>query len=191
MRVLVVDSFESAHADHHVVGQAIATLTANGNEVDHLRLCTEAFDGFMTEPEWSAYETDSPLQCEATKDSAVRVTTTDALLFVYPTTMFGLSPRTKAWMERVLVPGVAFSFDHKQRVRPGLTNVRRLGAVTCSPHSRRQTIKARDLGRRMVLRTVRLHCAPTCRSTFVRLANGSPPGRTADEISRALRQWTG
>lgn len=190
MRVLVVDSFDSADDGHHLVGQVLDSLTNNGNEVDHLRLCTPAFDSFMTGPEWSAYETDSPLLAEETKDSAARVTSADALLFVYPTTMFGVSPRTKAWMERVLVPGVAFVFDEKQRVRPGLANVRRLGAVTCTPHGRRQTMRSRDLGRRMVLRTVRLNCSPTCRSTYVRLATGSPPGRTANQISRALRRWT-
>lgn len=189
MRVLVVDSFDTAHADHHVVEQALMTLRGNGNAVDHLSLYTPAFDGFMTEQEWSAYETDSPLQSNATNDSAARVRGSDAVLFLYPTTMFGISPRAKAWMERVLVPGVAFTFDRKQRVRPGLTNVRRLGAITSTPHNRRETMKARDLGRRAVLRTIRLNCSPICRSTFLRLEEGSPPGRTGDQIARALRNW--
>lgn len=191
MRVLVVDSFDSSHADRYVADQALASLRNNGNDVDQLQLYTPAFDSFMTEQEWRAYETNTPLQADATRDSAARVGNAEALLFLYPTTLFGLCPRTKAWMERVLVPGVAFTFNRRGKVRPGLTNIRRLGALTATPHPTSATRAARDLGRRMVLRTVRLNCAPTCRSTFLSLASGSPVGRTADQIERTFRNWTG
>lgn len=190
MRVLVVDSFDATHDDRHVADQTLAALRNNGNEIDHLTLCTPAFDEFMNEHEWKAYETDTPLQSPVTRDSAERLGEADALLFVYPMTLFGVSPRAKAWMERVLVPGVAFTFDANQRVRPALTNVKRLGAVTSTPHSRREMIRARDLGRRMVLRTIRLNCAALCRTTYLSVASGSPVGRTEDQIHRSFRRWT-
>ena len=98
MRVLVVDSFGPAHAKSHLVSQTLTTLRKNGNKVDHLDISSPAFDDFMSPQEWAAYESASPLLCDATRESADRVKTAEALLFAYPTTLFGVCPRTKAWI---------------------------------------------------------------------------------------------
>ena len=73
----------------------------------------------------------------------------------------------KGWLERVLVPGVAFVFDHKHRVRPGMQNIRRIGAITTSPHSRVARLRGRDAGKRTTARTLRLSAHKRCRTTFV------------------------
>lgn len=189
MRVLVVDSYPETDPDAHVVATAIAVLEANGNRVERLCLNTVEFSGFMTAEERRAYETDQPLVAAETKSSAAAVQRCDALLFVYPTVLFGVPPRLKSWLERVMVLGVAFVFDEKHRVRPGLKNVRRLGVVTTSPHSRLATARARDLGYRTFMRTLRLNCHPLCRRTFVRLPTAVPGVRCADRLDRALRKW--
>jgi len=189
MRVLVVDAYPAAHPDAAVVRQAIEMLEKQDNQVDYLSLVSDEFSTAMTADERAAYETDEPLIADETKASAARVQGADALLFCYPTTLFGVPPRLKGWLERVMVTGVAFVFDNKQRVRPGLTNVRRIGVVTTTPHSRRATTRARDLGYRTLMRALRLNCHPLCRRTFVRMPVGAPAARFADRLNRSLRSW--
>lgn len=169
MRVLVVDAFPPGHADGAVVDAAIHRLEAAGHRVEHHPVARDRFATFMTADERRAYETDEPLIAEETRAAAAAVRRADALLFCYPTTLYGVPPRLKGWLERVMVLGVAFVFDRKRRVRPGLTNIRRLGVVTTSPHGRLRTWRARDGGYRTIMRTLRLNCHPLCRRTFIRL----------------------
>ena len=189
MRVLVVDAYPDDHPDAGVVQQAITMLTSQGNEVERLSLSGDEFATTMTAAERYAYDTDEPLIAAETKASAAMVQGTDALLFCYPTTLFGVPPRLKSWLERVMVMGVAFVFDDKQRVRPGLRNVRRIGAITTTPHSLRATLRARDLGHRTFMRTLRLNCHPLTRRTFVRMPTQVPAARYTDRLGRALRTW--
>lgn len=189
MRVLVVDAYPVSHDDVGIVAQVIAALEARGNDVDYLSLAADEFASMMSADERAAYETESPLLAAETQDSARRVQHAEALLFCYPTTLFGVPPRLKSWLERVMVMGVAFVFDRNQRVRPGLTNVRRLGVVTTTPHSRLATARARDLGYRTFMRTLRLNCHPFCRRTYVRIGSGAPEARYHDRLNRSLRSW--
>jgi len=186
MRVLVIDAYDEADPDSHVVRAAIDSLQRRGHDVEHLSLATDELAGFMTPAEHRAYESETPLIAAETKASAFSVQAADALLFCYPTTLFGVPPRLKSWLERVMVMGVAFVFDDKKRVRPGLKNVRHLGVITTSPHSVRATMRARDLGRRTLMRTLRLNCHPLCMRTFVRLRAG---GAHHAAIDRRLVRW--
>ena len=190
MRVLVVDAFDQTVAAGCRLGsQVVSLLERAGNDVDLLLLGAPEFAGFMTADERRAYETDSPMLDPVIEASAARVQAADALVFVYPTVLFGTPPVLKSWLERVMVMGVAFKFDDKQRVKPALTNVRRLAVVTSTPHSPRATRRARDLGYRTFMRTLRLNCHPACRRTFVRLPNHAPAGRIDDQLARSFRRW--
>lgn len=189
MRVLVIDAYPADHADGAIVDHTVATLERQGNTVEVLALSTPEFAGFMTAAERAAYETDEPLISPETKASAASIQQADALLFCYPTVLFGVSPRLKSWLERVMVLGVAFVFDDQQRIRPGLRNIVRIGVVTTSPHSRAATLRARDLGYRTFMRTLRLNCHPRCRRTFVRLPAGSSSATKAARVDRRLRSW--
>ena len=113
----------------------------------------------------------------------------EALVFCYPTVLFTVPASLKAWMERVMVPGVAFVFDENNKVRPGLTGVRRLAVVTSTPHHPRRVRKARDLGRRTVMRTLRLNCHALCRRTFVSLPTGLSAEARRKELDRQLAGW--
>jgi NAD(P)H dehydrogenase (quinone) len=189
MRVLVVNAYPAAHADSSIVQQAIDMLHAQGHEIEHLSLEADEFATMMTAQERTAYESDAPLLADETKASAASVQAADALLFCYPTTLFGPPPRLKSWLERVMVMGVAFVFDDKQRMRPGLRNIRRIGVITTTSHSTRTTLRARDLGYRTFMRTLRLNCHLLCRRTFVRMPTEAPAGRYVDRLHRALRSW--
>lgn len=140
----------------------------------------------MSTAERGAYHEPEPLMAAETKAAAKAVGDADALLFCYPTTTFTVPAVLKGWLERVLVPGVAFVFDAKDRVAPGMTNVRRLGVVTTTPHGWLTTKRARDQGRRTILWTLRLSCHRLCRRTFASMPVGSVDQA---RITRALRRW--
>ena len=186
MRVLLIDGYGPDDTDHRVVSEAIEELRAADHEVDLLGL--HDFNGVMSPAERAAYHSDEPVISDDVRDSAERLRLAEALLFCYPTMAFNVPAVMKGWLERVLVPGVAFVFDDKHRVRPGMQNIRRIGAITTSPHGRLTRLRARDAGKRTTARTLRLSAHKRCRTTFV-----SVPTPADDEgigkIRKALRRW--
>jgi len=186
VHILVIDGYEATDPNVAVVEAAIETLRRGGHDVVRLHVNRETFGEFMSAEERRAYETDQPLCVEATRSSARALRSCDALLFCYPTTFFGVPPALKSWMERVLVSGVAFTFDHRNRIRPGLTNVRRLGVITTTPHDAATRTDAGDLGYRVIMQTLRLNCHRFCRRTFVRLrASDWLP----ESVEKAFQKW--
>ena len=186
MKVLVVDAFSPDGPDKALVHEAIATLRGSGHEVEHRPLVGGPFEVFMSAEERREYHGAEPLITDETIDHAQALKAAAALLFCYPTTLFTVPSILKGWIERVLVPGVAFVFDAKERVRPGLTNIRRLGVVTTTPHDPQQTRRARDAGRRTILWNLRLSCHKLCRRTFVLVPAGSAD---VTQMRRALGRW--
>jgi len=189
VRVLVIDSYDTDDANRSVVEHSIAALKALRHDVDHLSLASNEFAAHMTAAEHRAYETDTPLLAEETQAGAAAVQAADALLFCYPTTLFGVPPRLKSWLERVMVMGVAFVLDDERRVRPGMKNIRYLGVVTTTPHSTVRTLQARDLGRRTFMRTLRLNCNPGCKRTFIRLHRDAVNGADVAYLQKRLYRW--
>lgn len=189
LRVLVVDAFAPDDADRRVVDRAIAALEAKGHEIERLSIAGDSFAGFMSAAEHRAYETDEPLIATDTKVAAEAVRRCQGLLFCYPTTLFGVPPSLKSWLERVMVLGVAFVFDDQRRIRAGLTNVRHLGVVTTTSHSTMRTVKSRDLGRRTIMRTLRLNCHPRCARTFIKMRAGSTSSADVAYLHRRLLRW--
>ena len=188
MRVLLVDAYPPADPCAHVTRSTVEALEASGHEVELLPVLP-AFGLTMTAAERAAYETDQPLLADETEAAAGSISRCEALVFCYPTTVFGVPPALKSWLERVLVPGVGFVLDEQRRVRPGITNVRRLGAVTTSPHSRARTWRAGDLGYRTLMRTLRLNCHPRCRRTYLRLGVTTSATVSNERIARAFQSW--
>jgi NAD(P)H dehydrogenase (quinone) len=186
MRVLLLDAFPTDSPDRAVFDAAMATLGDGGHDVDHRVLAGGPFETFMSTEERAVYHEDSPLVTAETIEEAAGLKAADALLFCYPTTIFTTPAVLKSWFERVLVPGVAFVIDDKERVRPGMRNIRRLGAVTTTVHGAADTRRARDAGRRTTTWNVRLSCHPLCRRTFVSVEAGSPD---TSKVRRALARW--
>lgn len=190
MQVLLIDAYPIDDPDRAVADTAAEVLAGGGHHVDRLDLAASGFEPFMSPAERAAYETDRPLRSDDTRAAAELVRGADALLFCYPTTTYTVPALLKGWLERVLVPGVAFVLDEAGRVRPGLDRVRRLGAITTTPHGWLDTRRHRDGGRRTILLTLRLDCGRRCRRTFrsVPAGSGAAP-RTRLRIERALGRW--
>ena len=186
MRILLLDAYDPDDVSRRVVDEAIAELEAGRHELD--LLAVHSFNAVMSAAERVAYHGDQPVISDDVRDSAERLQAAEALLFCYPTMAFNVPATLKGWLERVMVPGVAFVFDDQHRVRPGMQNIRRIGAVTTSPHSRLTRMRARDAGKRTTARTLRLSAHKRCRTTFVSVPSPADNEGIA-KIRKALTRW--
>jgi NAD(P)H dehydrogenase (quinone) len=88
----------------------------------------------------------------------------DTLIFVYPTWWYGLPAMIKGWLDRVLVPGVAFLMpDARTRHPPGADPHHAAGRLH---HLRGELLADPHVGapgKRTILRGVGLLCAKRCK----------------------------
>ena len=129
MRFLVIyahpveDSFQSAI--HRCVSKALAEA---GHEVDDCDLYAEGFQPVLTRAERKAYHDVSADRAFAAKDIE-RLLACQGLVFVFPTWWYGMPAILKGYVDRVLLPGVAFEVV-AGRTRPLLQHITRFGVVT-------------------------------------------------------------
>jgi NAD(P)H dehydrogenase (quinone) len=155
---------------HELARRAVSGLSSAGHEVTLLDLAAIGFRAAMSPSERAAYHTDDPIQDPMIEEHARLITSVDAVVFVYPTWWGGLPALLKGWLDRVLVPGVGFRFDDKTgKVRPGLTNVRRIVGITTYGSPRWYVKLINDCGRRSLLRTLRLSCGLKTKTTWLPL----------------------
>lgn len=157
-----VDSFNAA-----LFAMVVATLERAGHTVDAVDLYREQFVPVMSRDEHRAYHSEEPIVSEHVRRHAALVTEAELLVFVYPTWWSGLPAMLKGWLERVLVPGVAFRFDEQRRVQPALLQVRRIIGVTTYGSKRWYQWLLADAGRRTLVRVLRGSCRPTVRHTWL------------------------
>jgi len=150
MRVLVVHAHPSPTSYSRALSDAAeGALRGADHDVTVVHLDEEAFRPAMTPAEHAAYHTASPIL--------------DADVARYATVL-------KGWLERVLVPGVAFHLDLKtNKVKADLRQVRRLVGITTYGSSHWQVRLLADPGRRMLMRALRMLCARRCRRTWLGL----------------------
>ena len=91
-------------------------------------------------------------------EHAALVQQAQTLVFVYPTWWSQPPAILRGWLERVLVPGVAFRFDDKGKVRPGLQHVRRIIGISTYGAPWTYVKLLNDGGRRMLTRALRMNC---------------------------------
>lgn len=106
----------------------------------------------------TCYFTDVPILDAGVARHAEAVRQCDGLVFVYSSIASSLPPAMKGWLDRVLVPGVSFVMEDG-KLRGGLGHVRVLAGIAVHGESRATIRRHRDLGRRMLMRSLR-SCAP-------------------------------
>lgn len=189
MRVLVIDAFRQGQPGKGLLGAAVKTLTGSGHEVHQIDLEASGFPMVMTEEERRRYhDVGDNICCPHVAASAEQVTAADAVLFGYPTTLHTVPAHLKGWLERTMVPGVGFVLNDEHKVRPGLPSVRRVGAVTTTPHGRRATLRAGDSGRRTLMRSFRANCSPRCRRTYVAIGDDAVES-SIGRVEKAFSRW--
>jgi putative NADPH-quinone reductase len=186
MRALVVychprgDSFTAAVRD-----TVLARLAAAGAEVRLADLYARGFQPVLTQEEWAGYLDSTQNRAPVARD-VEDLRWCDTLIFVYPTWWYGLPAMLKGWLDRVMLPGVAFLMPDRTGgvIRPGLQHIRRLGVFTTCGASRWLTWFVGAPGRRTLLRGVGLLCHPRRRTAFA--AHYLMDSATAESRTRHL-----
>jgi putative NADPH-quinone reductase len=185
-------SFTSAVRD-----TVVARLAAKGAEVRVIDLYARGFDPTLSRAEWEGY-VDAPANRAPVAADVESLQWADTLIFVYPTWWYALPAVLKGWVDRVFLPEVAFLMPagQNQTIRPGLTNIRRLGVFTTCGASWWLTVFVGAPGKRMLMRGIGLLCSPRARKVFAAhyLMDSSTPesrarhlARVAERMDRLLR----
>lgn len=155
--VVVVVHPSDTSFTHSCAAAAIKGLRTAGHEVTVLDLYAMGFQPAMTEVERHAYHGQAPVVDPLVAESVEAVRTAEMLVFVYPTWWSSMPAMLKGWLEKVMLPNVAFVFDAAGRVRPGLTRVGTIVGISSYGSPRRYVRILNDNGRRTLLRALRLN----------------------------------
>lgn len=182
MNVLVVychpveGSYVSALRD-----RVLAGLAAGGHTVRLTDLYAEGFRPDMSAGERLGYHDAGTNELPVQKH-VDDVRWAEALVFVYPTWWYGLPAMLKGWMDRALVPHVAFRMPTEtQGIRGNLRNVRSIAVVTSCGATWGLSKLMGEPGRRTILRGLRSICHPFCRTRYMALYK-------MDTVSEAKRR---
>ncbi len=189
MRALIVychprpeGSFNAAVRD-----VVVDKLAAAGAEVRINDLYARGFQPVLTPDEWTGYLHSPANQAGLSRD-VDDIRWCDTLIFVYPTWWYGLPAILKGWLDRALLPEVAFLMPDgvNKTIRPGLLHIRRLGVFTTCGASWLLTTFIGAPGRRTLRLGVGLLCARDKRSVFAAhyLMDSSTPESRARHLSR-------
>jgi putative NADPH-quinone reductase len=179
VRVLVVHAHPDPGSFNGALYRAaVDALESAGHEVDALDLYAEEFDPVMSRAEREAYETDSPICSPEVARHVELVRRAEGLVFVYPTWWGGLPAILKGWLDRVLVPGVAFTLDDTSRVKPAMQHVQRVVGVTTYGSAPWYVRVVGDAGRRTIARTVWMNCRRRSRPWWLAMYRLDSASRT-------------
>ncbi|MEL7104888.1 MAG: NAD(P)H-dependent oxidoreductase [Pseudomonadota bacterium] len=160
MRALVLFAHpcpESFSAALHT--RVVDTLDAQGWEVDDLDLNAEGFQPVLTEAERRGYH-EEPDNIGPVAAYVDRVRAADAMVMVFPVWNFGYPAILKGFLDRVFLPGVSFRLEDG-KVKPNLTHIRKLAAVTTYGGTRMRAMLVGDPPRKCVTRAVWHVCRPS------------------------------
>jgi putative NADPH-quinone reductase len=154
MRVLVI----FAHPVETSYGAAlkvrtVAALSAR-HEVDLLDLYAEGFDPVMSRAERLGYHA-IPDNRAPVEPYVAQLLRAEAIVFCFPAWSFGPPAILKGWLDRVMLPGVAFHIQPDGTVRGGLTHLRKLAGVVTYGQTRWRALLMGDYPRRIVRRYLR------------------------------------
>jgi NAD(P)H dehydrogenase (quinone) len=179
---------------HALAARAAAGLRAGGHDVVVLDLYGDGFTVAMTTDEREAYESGEPILDPQVRTHADLVRRADALVFVYPTWWSGLPAILKGWLERVLVPGVAFRFDERtDKVKPALGHVRHIVGISTYGSPRSYVRLINDNGRRIITRALRMSCGWRTRTRWYGCyaIDTSTPREREEFAARVEREMAG
>ena len=138
--------------------RVVSVLAERGWEVDDCDLDAEGFQPVLTAAERRGYHEVGD-NVVSVAEYVARLRAADALVMVFPVWNFGYPAILKGFFDRVFLPGVSFRLEDG-RVKPNLTHVRRLAAVTTYGGTRMRARLAGDPPRKSVTRAVWHVCRP-------------------------------
>ena len=132
--------------------RVVEKLAARGGEVDDCDLNAEGFSPVLTEAERRGYH-DLDHNQTPVHTYVERLQAAQALVLVFPVWNFGYPAILKGFFDRVFLPGVSFRLEGG-RVRPNLTHIRKLAAVTTYGGTRLRAWLSGDPPRHVVKRAL-------------------------------------
>jgi putative NADPH-quinone reductase len=175
MRVLVVTAHPREDSFNHAVSEAVERgFRKAGHDVTTLDLYALDFAAAMSADELRAYQGWEPGGAPPVLDPVVAahaelVGRAGVLVFVYPTWWSQPPAVLKGWLERVLVPGVSFTFDAAGKVQPGMQHVKRIVGISTYGSPWTYVKLMNDGGRRMITRALRMSCGLRTPTTWLGL----------------------
>ena len=155
MRILVIYAHPvetSFHAALH--GRVVAALRSAGHEVDDCDLYAENFNPVLSREERLVYH-DTAVNQAPVASYVARLKNAEALVLCFPVWCFGLPAILKGWFDRVLMPGVSLDLSDPAHVKPGLTHLRKIAAVTTYGRPRWMAFYMGDPPRKVITRYLR------------------------------------
>ena len=160
----IEESFTSCVCD-----AVIDFLTTQHHEVRLRDLYAENFDPFLSAAERALHHTPPTTRPELARD-VEDLRWCEAIVFVYPTWWSGLPAMLKGWIDRTWMNEVAWVLPAgANTIRPRLTNIRRLIAVTTHGSSKFVNALQGEPGKRTISRSIRVMCNKFCRARWIAL----------------------
>jgi putative NADPH-quinone reductase len=144
---------------------SLDALARAGYEADLCDLYAEGFDPVLPLSERRAYHA-VPDNRQPVEAYIRRLEAAQGLLLVHPVWNFGYPAILKGFLDRVFLPGVSFRIEEGV-VRPNLTHLRALAAVTTYGAPRWRAVLVGDPPRRVTGRMLRLLAAPRARFRYL------------------------
>lgn len=192
MKALIVYAHPCSQSFNHAILQTVQTeLTQAGVEHRTIDLYAERFEPALTLQDWSDYE-DTSCNTDRVAAHVESLAWCDALIFVYPTWWFGQPAMLKGWLDRVLVPGVAFTMptDDNPSFGRTLTHIKHLAVFTTCGASWWLTKYVGSPGKRVLMRGLRPLCHPRAKTSFAAhyLMDSSTPASRARHLKKVKRK---
>ncbi|MDG4647169.1 NAD(P)H-dependent oxidoreductase [Roseibacterium sp. SDUM158017] len=165
----------------------VERLAGSGWEVDDCDLNAEGFNPVLTRSERRGYH-DAPGNVAPVAGYVERLRAADAMVMVFPVWNFGYPAILKGFLDRVFLPGVSFRLvDGK--VKPNLTHIRKLAAVTTYGGTRMRAMLVGDPPRKSFKRAVWHVCRPA-KTRYLALydMNRADDARREDFLGRVGRE---
>lgn len=153
MHILLV----SAHPVETSFNAALAAaarrgLEAGGATVDHWDLYAEGFDPIMSRADRLGYHDEASNHALA-QGGVDRLRRADVLVLCFPAWISSPPAMLKGWLEKVMLPGVAFTLG-KQGWRPALRHLKGVAGIVTYGGARWRNWLAGDSARKIVTRGV-------------------------------------
>ena len=189
MRLLVV----FCHPDPESFGAAIyrtacEALRSAGHELRCIDLYAEGFNPVFTLEEKRSYLGDTARNIAGVASHVEALKWAEGWVAVYPSWFYGLPAMFKGWLERVWLPGVAFTVAKAKQRRIGgeLSNIRLFIGITTSGSPWWWLKLIGDPGRSLLMKGLRPLYARHCQRHWLQLCNMNHV--TADERDDFLQR---
>jgi NAD(P)H dehydrogenase (quinone) len=174
MRLLVV----FCHPDPESYGAAlyrtaVEALREAGHDLRCIDLYAEGFNPVFSREEKRSYLTETQWNIEGVSAHVEALRWAEGWVAIYPSWFYGLPAMFKGWLERVWLPGVAFSVAKARQRRPGgeLSNIRLFVGITTSGSPWWWLKMVGDPGRSLLMKGLRPLYGRQCRRLWLQLYN--------------------